>query len=143
MKKLLVIVTLLAMTLSIPAYAKSPVKRAVVTDHYKTVIDRSPYQVEVCKQVTTQGGDPTAGAIIGGLIGGAIGNQMKGKNDGEAGAVIGAIIGIENEKKKGTGGTYNRCYIETRYNETSREVYSHSIIQFEFEGRWHSVSFVK
>jgi len=143
MKKLLVIVSLLAMTLSIPAYAKSPVKREVVTDHYKTVIDRSPYQVEVCEQVTTQGGDPTAGAIIGGLIGGAIGNQMKGKNAGEAGAVIGAIIGIENEKKKGTGGTYNRCYIETRYNETSREVYSHSIIQFEFEGRWHSVSFVK
>jgi len=143
MKKLLTIISLLTIAISTTAYAKSPINRGVVVDHYKTVIDRSPYQVEVCEQVTIKGGDPTSGAIIGGIIGGVIGNQMKGKNSGEAGAVIGAIIGIENEKKKGSGGTYNRCYIETRYNEVQREVYSHSILEFEYEGKWHSVSFVK
>jgi len=143
MKKLLAIVAL-ALTMSTTAMAGSlQGKRVSVTDHYKMIIDRSPYQVEICQDVHIQGGDPTAGAIIGGIIGGAIGNQMKGKNSGEAGAVIGAIIGIENEKKKGSGGTVRQCFMETRYHETQREVYSHSIIEFEYDGRWHSVSFVK
>jgi uncharacterized protein YcfJ len=124
------------------AFEKGAVTNSTIIDHYKTIIEREPYHVEVCQKVITQGGDPTAGAIIGGIIGGVLGNQVDGKNSGEAGAVIGAIIGIENEKKK-KAGEYTQCNKEIRYHETSRTVYSHSELDFEYNGRWYKVQFVK
>ena len=52
-----------------------------VQDHYKTIIDQTPYSVEVCNNVTT-GGDKTADALTGAIIGGIIGNNIKGEEDG-------------------------------------------------------------
>lgn len=97
-------------------------------DHYKTVIDQKPYRVEVCRDVSVSGdktGDALKGAIIGGIIGNNVGNV---ENGGAAGAIIGGILGHNNSKA--TGGTQRQCTVETRYEEESREIYSHSTITF-------------
>ena len=114
---------------------------ASVTDHYKTVIDRDPYSVEVCYDVTTSGdksGDMLKGAIIGGVIGNNVGNI---DNGGALGAVIGGLLGHNNSKA--TGGTQRQRRVETRYNEISKRVYSHSIATFWYEGKHHRVRFHK
>ena len=82
MKHLLITASLLVATAT-PALAnKTAVSEARIDDHYKIVIEQSPYQVEICKnvQVPTKGADTlnTEGAIIGGFIGGVIGNQRRG-----------------------------------------------------------------
>ena len=83
---------------------------ATVEDHYKTVIDRTPYQVEVCTNVQTNkgptiGGLDVQGAIIGGIIGNQIGDM---KGNGAAGALLGGLLG--GEKTPST-----QCVFETRY----------------------------
>ena len=37
-----------------------------VTDHFKSIIEQTPYRVEVCKDVVIQGKTDQGGAIIGG-----------------------------------------------------------------------------
>ena len=67
-----------------------------ITDHYKTVIERDAYDVEVCynEQVTgDKTGDTLKGAIIGGIIGNNVGNV---ENGGALGAVIGGMLGHNN-----------------------------------------------
>ena len=123
--------------------ANAKIVNSIVTDHYKTIIDQSPYNVEVCYQKETRIGDPTKGAIIGGIVGGVIGNEMKGKNSGKVGAIIGTLIGIEHQKNIAKIGNETYCQTETRYNQISKNVYSHSVLEFELEGRWYSLSFVK
>jgi uncharacterized protein YcfJ len=115
-----------------------------VTDHYKTVIDQKPYTVEVCRDVIVNSGTNTEGAIVGGLIGGIIGNQF-GKGDGkEAATGVGAIIGaIQGGKRNGPTTTKVQCQTETRYQEQSREVYSHSIVTFNTDGKNYSLRFIK
>ena len=117
-----------------------------VTDHYKEIIEQTPYRVEVCKDVVIQGKTDQGGAIIGGLIGGLIGNQV-GKGGGKAaatgiGAMTGAIIGSNNNKTTPST-TQRQCQIETRYEETARQVYSHSIITFMYNGKQQTLSFQK
>lgn len=124
-----------------PANAK--INNSTVTDHYKTILEQSPYNVQMCYQRELQRGDPTKGAIIGGIIGGTIGHEMKGKNSGKVGAIIGTLIGIEHQKNIGKGSIETNCQIETRYNQISKNVYSHSVLEFELEGRRYSLSFVK
>ena len=68
---------------------------------------------------------------------------MKGKNSGEIGAIIGTLIGIEHQKNIGKVNIETYCQTETRYNQISKNVYSHSILEFELEGQWYSLSFVK
>ena len=112
-----------------------------VTDHYKTVINQKPYTVEVCRDVSVSGnktGDTLKGAIIGGIIGNNVGDI---KNGGAAGALIGGILGHNNSNA--TGGTQRVCNIETRYEEQSREVYSHSIVTFNTDGKNYSLRFIK
>jgi uncharacterized protein YcfJ len=114
---------------------------ATITDHYKTVIDRDPYQVEVCYDVNVPGdktGDTLKGAIIGGIIGNNVGNV---DNGGALGAVIGGMIGHNNSKA--TGGTKRQCRIETRYDETTREVYSHSTVKFYIDGTAQVLKFYR
>ena len=41
-------------------------------DHFKQVINKTPYQVEVCTDRTTSG-DRTGDALMGAIIGGALG----------------------------------------------------------------------
>ena len=106
----------LAMVMSTPALAQS----TQVQDHYKNVINKSPYNVEVCYDRTVSGdktGDAVKGAIIGGMLG--------------------------HSNSTATGGTQRRCVMETRYKETSARVYSHSTITFSYEGRTHRVNFQK
>jgi outer membrane lipoprotein SlyB len=113
-----------------------------VTDHYKTIIDQTPYKVEVCKDVVVSG-DKTKDTLTGAIIGGVIGNNVtKNVENGAAvGALLGGIIGHNNSKA--TGGTKRVCSIETRYEESQREVYSHSTLTFVYEGRHQTVKFFK
>ena len=98
-------------------------------DHYKVVIEQKPYRVEVCKDITVSG-DKTADTLAGAVIGGIIGNNVTKNvdNGGAVGALLGGIIANQNSDAKGS--TKRQCSIETRYEEESREVYSHSTITF-------------
>lgn len=92
MKKLLATVSLVAVTAT-PALADT--SKAFIEDHYKTVLEQKPYNVEVCKdiKVPQKGELNTEGAIIGGIIGGVIGNQF-GKGSGkEAATGVGGMGG--------------------------------------------------
>ena len=46
-----------------------------VQDHTKTVIKRTPFNVEVCSEVNVQG-DKTKDTLLGAIIGGAIGQNI-------------------------------------------------------------------
>src|SRR5210317_576264 len=132
MKHLLATISLVAVTAT-PALAET--SKATIQDHFKTVIEQTPYKVEVCKDVKVpqKSGIDTEGAIIGGIIGGIVGNQF-GKGSGKeaatgVGALTGAIIGGQ-DKSPRTYSTQRQCQIETRYEESKREVYSHSTVTF-------------
>ena len=117
-----------------------------VTDHYKEIIEQTPYRVEVCKDVVIQGKTDQGGAIIGGIIGGVIGNQF-GKGGGKAaatgiGAMTSAMLGGNNNRTTPST-TQRQCQIETRYEETAREVYSHSIVTFMYNGKQQVLRFTK
>ena len=148
MKHLLATISLVAATAT-PALAES--STANIQDHFKTVLEQTPYKVEVCRDVKVPYGSKKEfdqeGAIIGGIIGGVIGNQF-GKGSGKeaatgVGALTGAIIG--GNKDKGPEGytTQRQCEIQTRYEETKREVYSHSTVTFYSDGVKHSLKFYK
>ena len=112
-----------------------------VEEHYKWVVNQTPYRVEVCRDVSVSGdktGDTLKGAIIGGIIGNNVGDI---KNGGAAGALIGGILG--HNSSKATGSTKRVCSVETRYEESREEVYSHSTIQFFLNGREHRLRFKK
>ena len=124
--------------------ASSSAFAETVQDVNKTVIQQMPYQVEVCSQQHYSGdktGDTLSGAIIGGIIGHQIGNGKDRKNNRNIGAVLGGIVGHNNSTA--TGGSRQVCNIETRYNESRVEVYSHSIVTFMHNGRQYSVRFQK
>lgn len=116
-------------------------EEANIQDHYKTVINKTPYQIEVCEDVAVSG-DKTADVLTGAIIGGAIGNNIKGEQNGGAiGAILGGMLGHANSSA--TGGTRRQCAVETRYNEESIEVYSHSTVTFTHEGRTYTLRFTK
>ena len=54
---------------------------ATISDVNKEVINKTPYQVEVCTNQTVRN-DTTGDMIVGGIIGGIIGNQI-GKGGGK------------------------------------------------------------
>jgi len=148
MKHLLATLSLVAATAT-PALAES--STANIQDHFKTVLEQKPYKVEVCRDVKVPYGSKKEfdkdSAIIGGIIGGVIGNQF-GKGSGKeaatgVGALAGAIIG--GNKDKGPEGytTQRQCEIQTRYEETKREVYSHSTVTFYSDGVKRSLKFYK
>lgn len=121
------------------AHAEVHVK---INDHYKTVIEQQPYTVEVCKDVNVPGdktGDTLAGAVIGGIIGNNVTKNVD--NGGAVGALLGGIIANQNSDAK--GGVQRQCQTETRYNETSKQVYNYSTITFWYEGKKHVVDFRK
>ena len=78
------------------------------------------------------------GAIIGGIIGNNVGDV---KNGGALGAVLGGMLGHNNSTA--TGGTQRVCTVQTRYNEESVTVYSHSVVIFYHEGRQYKLRFQK
>ena len=128
-------------TVAIVGFMSTSAYAETVTDHYKSVIEQTPYRVEVCRDVSVSGdktGDTLKGAIIGGIIGNNVGDI---KNGGAAGALIGGILG--HNSSKASGGTKRVCSIETRYEEREREVYSHSIVTFMYNGKQQSLRFTK
>tara|TARA_B100001115_G_C15801440_1_gene396367 strand:+ start:358 stop:744 length:387 start_codon:yes stop_codon:yes gene_type:complete len=128
------------MTLAMIGVSTSAVAETV-QDFTKTVINRVPYSVEVCTNQTVGGdksGDMLKGAIIGGIIGNNVGDV---KNGGALGAVLGGMIGHNNSTA--TGGTQRVCNVQTRYNEESVTVYSHSVVTFYHEGRQYKLRFQK
>lgn len=148
MKYLLITASLLIATAT-PALANKEANRhANVDDVYKTVIEQRPYNVEVCKDVKVpqKGQANTEGAIIGGIIGGVIGNQFGNGSGKEAatgiGALTGAIIGGQDKGPRNYT-TQRQCQIETRYKETEREVYSHSVVTFWHDGERVQLKFQK
>ena len=139
-----VLLTSLVLATATPALAET--SKATIQDHYKTVIEQQPYRVEVCKdvQVPQKNEMNTEGAIIGGIIGGVIGNQF-GKGNGKdamtgIGALSGAIIGGQDKGPRNYT-TQRQCQIETRYEETQRDVYSHSTVTFYADGQKYTVKF--
>lgn len=112
-----------------------------IHDHYKQIIEQKPYHVEVCRDVTTSGdksGDMVKGAIIGGILGNNVGNV---ENGGTLGAVLGAMLGHSNSNAK--SGTQRRCKTEVRYKEEVRTIYSHSHIEFWYQGKKYNLKFKK
>ena len=112
-----------------------------IQDYEKTVIKRTPYNVEVCSERRVSG-DKTGDAVMGAIIGGIIGqNITKDLPDGAtAGAIIGGILGNQNST---INGKQMRCRNMTRYNESMETIYSHSTITFNYEGRTYTVRFKK
>ena len=114
----------------------------VIKDHYKTVINKTPYYVEVCQDVTV-GGDRTGDALTGAIMGGVIGNNVTKNvdNGGAVGALLGGIIGHNNSKAKSRVET--QCRREQRFNESYQEVYSHSTVSFIHNNKSYTVRFQK
>lgn len=134
MKKILV-------TIALGIGAASCANAETVQDFNKTVINRVPYNVEVCTDRSVSG-DKTADTLMGALIGGIIGNNIKGEqNGGAAGAVIGGMIGHNNSDA--VGGTRRVCNEVTTYTRTYQEVYTHSIVKFDVDGREYQLKFKK
>jgi uncharacterized protein YcfJ len=124
------------------AFFATSANAETVQDHYKMVITQKPYNVEVCRQVTMSGdktGDTLKGAIIGGIIGNNITKNVD--NGGAVGALLGGMLGHNNSKA--TGGTRTQCNVETRYQEETREVYSHSTVTFSVDGKSYTLKFNK
>ncbi|MGB2427845.1 MAG: glycine zipper 2TM domain-containing protein, partial [Alteromonas sp.] len=84
-------------------------------------------------------GDMLKGAIIGGIIGNNVTKNVD--NGGAVGALIGGIIGHNNSNA--TAGTQRVCNVQTRYNEESVTVYSHSVVTFYHEGKQYKLRFQK
>ena len=133
---------ILAVALLMAMVSSADAQDAIVRDHYKTVINKQPYEVQVCTDRTVSGdksGDMLTGAIVGGIIGNNVTKNVE--NGGAVGALLGGIIGHNNSKAK--SGTARFCTVETRYNETQQEVYSHSSVEFVYNGRTYTVQFAK
>ena len=144
MMRLLIATTVTLLALSACNYANAEMNNtAIVSDVNKEVINRQPYQVEVCTDRTVRN-DTTGDMIVGGIIGGIIGNQI-GKGGGKNAATgIGALTGaiIANDKNANAS-TKRVCSIETRYNEQRQTVYSHSIVTFWNNGKQYTLRFQK
>jgi len=148
MKKLIALFTV-ALSMSTMASNPYSADTAVIFDHYKNVIQQTPYRVEVCQDRVQPAGDGSAtNELVGALFGGAIGNSF-GKGDGKDamtlfGALMGASLAHDDELKKNPGTkTVTVCDVQTRYEESTSKSYSHSTITFSSNGRKYSLDFVK
>jgi len=146
MKKLIALFTV---ALSMSATAATSVQNGVVIDNYKTIIKQIPYRVEVCQDRVQPAGDGSAtNELVGALFGGAIGNSF-GKGDGKDamtlfGALMGASIAHDEELKNNPGTrTVTVCDVQTRYEESTSKVYSHSTLSFRANGKEYKVDFIK
>ena len=146
MKKLIALFTV---ALSMSATAATSVQNGVVIDNYKTIIKQIPYRVEVCQDRVQPAGDGSAtNELVGALFGGAIGNSF-GKGDGKDamtlfGALMGASLAHDEELKNNSDTrTVTVCDVQTRYEESTSKVYSHSTLSFRANGKEYKVDFIK
>ena len=111
-----------------------------VRDHYKNVIEQTPYSVEVCKDVQIRGQASTGDTVFGALLGGVIGNQFGGGKGKDAMTVLGAIIGADVVNKRAK----NRQIIGYREQQTCHNVTFHETyeelknyrITYEYNGTY-------
>ena len=113
-----------------------------IEHHFLSVIEQTPYSVEVCKKVRVSG-DKTSDTLTGAIIGGIIGNNVTRDlpDGGTAGAILGGILGHMNSDARSE--IKKVCNIETRYEEVQKEVYSHSTITFWSGGKQYTLRFKK
>ena len=124
-------------------FASTSAIAETVQDFNKTVVNRVPYNVEVCENRTVGGGNAGEGAFLGMLLGGVSGKVIGGNDKGAAaGAILGGIIGADNAGNK-KGQVQRVCHIQTRYEEEVVEVYSHSVVTFYHSGRQYQLQFNK
>ena len=142
MKKLL-FVSLLASPF---AFASEP----TVTHHYKDVSRSTPYQDCFMVDVPIYGnigsnnhtskGDVLEGMIIGGLLGKAVTGDDKGA---AFGAVIGGMESTNGGYERGVVGYRQKRHCQTKYDFSSRKVYSHSTATFNSDGTSYNVRFYR
>ena len=131
LKKLLLTSAIVSFTMAGNGLAQAQ----TVQDHYKNVIIKKPYSVQVCTQ--GNGKSDITNLLEGAIIGGAIGNNIPGEDGGGAmGAIIGGLLNSENNKGQ-------QCRTETRYDEEYQSVYSHSTVTFYYNGRQYTLRFNK
>tara|TARA_Y100000816_G_scaffold36486_1_gene23239 strand:- start:42 stop:548 length:507 start_codon:yes stop_codon:yes gene_type:complete len=113
-----------------------------IEHHFLSVVEKTPYQVEVCKKVKVDG-DKTSDTLTGAIIGGIIGNNVTKDlpDGGTAGAILGGILGHMNSDAKSE--IKKVCNIETRYEEVQKKIYSHSTITFWSGGKQYTLKFKK
>lgn len=142
----------LAILVASPAFAEKA-RVTNVFDVTQTVTKKIPHTETICSVVEVpiygQKKFDQGNAIVGGLIGGIIGNQI-GKGGGKeaatgVGAMAGAIIGGNNGGKQDIVGyrQEERCKNQTTYSYESSEVYSHSVVEFQHNGRTYKLKFQK
>ncbi len=134
---------LIAVTALITLFANASFAETV-RDHYKTVIEQTPYSVEVCKDVRRNGAT-SVDTLFGALIGGVVGNQFGNGSGKDVATVLGAIVGAEaiTNNSNNQAGVQRQCQTETRYEETQRNAYSHSTVTFRTEGKKYTLKFQK
>ena len=131
LKKLLLTSAIVSFTMAGNGLAQAQ----TVQDHYKNIIIKKPYSVQVCTQ--GNGKSDLSNLLEGAIIGGAIGNNIPGEDGGGAmGAIIGGLLNSENNKGQ-------QCRTETRYDEEYQNVYSHSTVTFYYNGRQYTLRFNK
>ena len=131
LKKLLLTSAIVSFTMAGNGLAQAQ----TVQDHYKNIIIKKPYSVQVCTQ--GNGKSDLTNLLEGAIIGGAIGNNIPGEDGGGAmGAIIGGLLNSENNKVQ-------QCRKETRYDEEYQNVYSHSTVTFYYNGRQYTLRFNK
>lgn len=132
-----------------PAMADSV--NGVIEDHYRDDVITIPHVERVCNSVDVpvyetrnNTGDRIAGAIIGGILG----NQVGSGRGNTAATVIGSVVGSEiagNAGEKSIVG-YRReeqCHNNTTYERKYERKYSHSTVEFTYEGHEYRVRFTK
>ena len=148
MNKILIIIITAAILIAVFfQQASADTVNAQIRDHYKSVVQQTPHNQQVCSDVyvpnrNTAGPDSMlSGAIIGGIIGNNVTKNLP--DGGTAGAIIGGLLGLQNEQN--AGGSYQtRCTTRTTYTETQKTVYSHSTITFtDNTGTRRTIKFYK
>ena len=137
-----------AVALSTIAFAaKADTVNGYIQDHYKSVVQQTPHNQQVCNDVYVPNNNSVgpdnllSGAIIGGIIGNNVTKNLP--DGGTAGAILGGLWGLQNEQNSG-GNYQTRCSTRTTYTETQKSVYSHSTITFtDNNGTRRTVKFYK
>jgi len=123
-----------------------------VHDVFKTVTTQIPHTQRICEtvEVPVYGNGPmnTEGAIVGGIVGGLLGNTI-GKGSGNkvatgTGALAGAILGGQSGSQQIVGYRQEQnCRDDVTYTTESKQVYSYSVVNFDYEGKKYSLRFTK